>query len=48
MSTMAILALVPFALILTYESITSSDWSTQHYCRITLGCYLAVITACAI
>jgi hypothetical protein len=48
MSTVAILALVPFIFILTYESITASDWSSQRYSRITLGCYVAVITACAI
>jgi hypothetical protein len=48
MSTVAILALLPFALVLTYESITASDWSSQRYSRITLGCYLAVITAWAI
>ena len=48
MSTLAILALLPFILILTYESITDSDWSTRRCARITLGCFLAVITTWAI
>jgi hypothetical protein len=48
MSTLAVVALLPFILILTYVAIADSDWSTRRCARITLGCFLAVITAWAV
>ena len=41
-------ALLPFILILTYESLESETWQTRRYCQITLGCYCLVLAALAI
>ncbi len=39
------LALVPFILILTWESVSANEWQTRHYCRITVACMLSVSMA---
>jgi len=39
------IALVPFIVILTYESIYNTHWQTRRYSRVTLGCILAASVA---
>lgn len=39
------LALLPFILILTYESIVNESWPVRRHCKITVISMLAVITA---
>ncbi len=42
------IALLPWILILAYESVANHTWETRHYSRLTLGCFLAVIFALAL
>jgi hypothetical protein len=46
MTIVDVMALV--ACVLLYTSISATTWQDRYLSRITLGCYLAVITALAI
>ena len=41
------IALLPFTLILSYESVTAESWQDRRHSQITLICYLAVFAAFA-
>jgi hypothetical protein len=42
------IALLPFILILSYESFTNPAWQDRRHCQITVGCLLAAAIAMTI